>query len=101
MSLTSPGLGDPDEWVWDSPPLFPLLHVLSSYLFFLPHYTGLLLPSSFPSGPHVHFTPEQETDRTHSDEVGRNKASSPTLSYEEYAEEGDGERVILFSTNAD
>lgn len=52
------------------------------------------MPSSFPSGPHVHFASEPEAGRTHTDEAGRSKAASPTLSSGASAKES-GE-VFLF-----
>lgn len=73
--------------------LFPLL---SSFLFFFLYYhrsaTAIFL-SSWSSCPLV---PELEAGRTHTDEVGRNKAASPILSSGASAIERDVERVIVF-----
>lgn len=104
-----PGLTDLAEWLWNfafrppTPPPFPftgivlLSSLLSSYTF-----TGLLLPSSFPSGPHVHFAPEPEAGRTHTDEAGRSNAASPTLSSgASICKRESGEKGFFFSVYVD
>lgn len=73
--------------------LFPLF---SSFLFFFLCYrrpaTAIFL-SSWSSCPLV---TELEAGRTHTNEVGRNKAASPTLSSGASAIERDVERLIVF-----
>lgn len=77
------------SFIGASPPFFPL-----SFPFLFPPFllTLLLLPCPFLSGPNVYFAPEPEAGGTHTDEVGRSKAASPTLSSGASIKE----RVIVF-----